>query len=102
MTLCVSAAAATRLARSPRATRAWGDRRRCGLASLLHLLDRYPVRDHVVVGEVHCRDAVARRPWNHLAVQRQMQDLVVLDHESFIDELAPLFDVDLGLDLIDQ
>src|SRR5438067_2534463 len=34
--VAVSAAAATRLARSPRATRARGDRRRCGLAPLLH------------------------------------------------------------------
>jgi hypothetical protein len=34
--VAVSAAAATRLARSPRATHAWGDRRRCGLAPLLH------------------------------------------------------------------
>ena len=59
----------------------------------LHL---YPVRRDEVVGAVHDGDVAARRPRDHLPVQRQVVDLGVVRRERFPDQPEALFRVHLG------
>ena len=49
------------------------------------LLDRDPVRNDVVVGAVHCGDVAARRPRDHLPVQRDVVGLRVVREQRLVD-----------------
>ena len=52
------------------------------------LLDRDPVGDDVVVGAVHRGDVAARRPRDHLPVQRDVVGLGVVREQRLVDHLA--------------
>ncbi len=96
------AAEASPVALNPRRGRQPGVRIGSPQRPVCALLDGHPVGNDVVVGAVHRAHVRPRCPGNHLPMQRQVEELVVLDHERLVDEAAAPVDVDFGLDLVDE